>query len=219
MSRSTGHCNVMGTASTMANLMEAMGIALPMNGAWPAADSRRRVLAHMAGRRIVEMVREDLRPSAILTRDAFLNAVVANAALGGSTNAVIHLLAVAGRVGAEFTLDDWDRFGRGVPTLVDLKPAGRFLMEDFCYAGGLPAVLAALDGKLITDARTVTGKTLGENIAEAKNWNAEVIRPLDNPVVADGGIAVLRGNLAPRGAVIKVAAAIFETSRRNWRRR
>jgi len=207
MSRSAGHCNVMGTASTMANLMEAMGLTLSGNGSLPAVDSRRKVLAHMTGRRIVEMVEEDLRLSAILTRDAFLNAVVANAALGGSTNAVVHLLAIAGRAGVDFTLDDWDRYARHVPTLVDLKPAGRFLMEDFCYAGGIAPVLDALGDRIRRNATTVSGRPLGALVEGAANYNRDVIRPLDNPVVADGGIAVLRGNLAPRGAVVKTAAA------------
>jgi L-arabonate dehydrase len=207
MSRSAGHCNVMGTASTMANLMEVMGLTLPGNGSLPAVDSRRRVLAHMTGRRIVEMVKEDKRLSGILTRKALLNAVVANAAMGGSTNAVVHLIAIAGRMEVEFSLDDWDRHGRNIPTLVDLKPAGRFLMEDFCYAGGIAAVLDALGDRIHRDAMTVSGQTLGEAIAGAPNYNTDVIRAAGNPVVADGGIAVLRGNLAPRGAVIKTAAA------------
>ena len=207
MSRSDGHCMTMGTASTMACLVEALGIALPTNAAIPAADSRRYALAHHAGRRIVQMVREDLRLSRVLTRKAFENAVRAVNAVGGSTNAVVHLLAIAGRIGVEFTLDDWDRLGRDVPVLVDLMPAGRHLMEDFYYAGGLPAVLRELGDRIHGDAITVTGKTVAENVAEAPCWNREVIRPLDKPLVADGGIAVLRGNLCPDGAVLKPAAA------------
>jgi len=207
MSRSAGHCMVMGTASTMANLMEAAGLALPENGSLPAVDSRRRVLAHMTGRRIVEMVEEDRKISSVLTRAALINAIVVNAALGGSTNAVIHLLAIAGRLGVELSLEDWDRFGKNVPTLVDLKPAGRFLMEDYCYAGGLAPVIDALGDRISRDAITVSGKSLGELVSGAPNYNKDVIRELSNPVVADGGIAVLRGNLAPRGAVIKTAAA------------
>jgi dihydroxy-acid dehydratase len=209
MSRSAGHCTTMGTASTMACMVEALGLALPHNAAIPAVDSRRYVLAHTAGRRIVEMVRNDLRISQILTRQAFENAIVVNGAVGGSTNAVIHLLAIAGRIGLKVTLDDWDRLGKNVPTLVDLMPSGRFLMEDFYYAGGLPAVIRSLvERDLIhRDALTVNGKTIWENCQAAPNWNPEVIRPLEKPLVEHGGIAVLRGNLAPDGAVLKPSAA------------
>jgi dihydroxy-acid dehydratase len=209
MSRSSGHCMTMGTASTMACMVEALGLALPHNAAIPAVDSRRYVLAHDAGCRIVEMVREDVRISRILTREAFENAIVVNGAVGGSTNAVIHLLAIAGRVGLKVTLEDWDRIGRDVPTLLDLMPSGRFLMEDFYYAGGLPAVIRALvERDLIRrDALTVNGKTIWENCRTAPNWNLEVIRPLGKPLVEHGGIAVLRGNLAPDGAVLKPSAA------------
>jgi len=209
MSRSAGHCMTMGTASTMACMVEALGLALPHNAAIPAVDSRRLVLAHVAGRRIVEMVRDDLRIARILTRQAFENAIRVNGAVGGSTNAVIHLLAIAGRVGLKVTLDDWDHLGREVPTLVDLMPSGRFLMEDFYYAGGLPAVIRALGERNLIhrDALTVNGKTIWENCQSAPNWNPEVIRSLDKPLLAHGGIAVLRGNLAPDGAVIKPSAA------------
>jgi len=207
MSRSVGHCMTMGTASTMASMAESLGMALPTNAAIPAADSRRNALAHLVGRRAVEMVREDLRMSKILTRKAFENAIRINGAIGGSTNAVVHLLAIAGRMGVEIGLDDWDRLGRDVPTIVDLLPSGRFLMEDFYYAGGLPAVMRAISGKLHLDALTANGRTVGENVADAQNWNPEVIRPLDNPLTANGGIAVLRGNLAPSGAIIKPSAA------------
>ncbi|HYH21073.1 MAG TPA: L-arabinonate dehydratase [Azospirillum sp.] len=209
MSRSVGHCMTMGTASTMASMVEALGLGLPHNAATPAADSRRNVLAHMAGRRIVEMVREDLTLDRILTKKSFENAIRVNGAIGGSTNAVIHLIAMAGRVGVDLTLDDWDRLGREVPTLVDLMPSGRFLMEDFYYAGGIPAVVRALDeqGLLHRDALTVNGRTLWENCETAPNWNQEVIRPFDHPLVASGGVAVLRGNLAPDGAVLKPSAA------------
>ncbi len=219
MSRSAGHCMTMGTASTMACMVEALGMGLPGNAAIPAVDSRRYVLAHMAGRRIVEMVREDLYMSRILTREAFENAVRVNGAIGGSTNAVIHLIALAGRIGVELTLDDWDRLGRDVATIVDLMPSGRFLMEDFYYAGGLPAVMRALGeaDMLHRDALTVNGRTLWENCAEAVNDNAEVIRPLDNPLTESGGIAVLRGNLAPDGAVIKPSAASPELMRHRGR--
>jgi dihydroxy-acid dehydratase len=209
MSRSAGHCMTMGTASTMGSMVESLGLALPFNSTIPAVDSRRSVLAHLAGRRIVQMVHEDLRISKILKREAFENAVRVNGAIGGSTNAVIHLLAFAGRVGLPFTLDDWDRLGRDVPTLVDLMPSGRFLMEDFYYAGGLPAVIKALGEKdlIHKDALTVNGKTIWENCKTAPNWNQEVIRSFDQPLVEHGGVAVLRGNLAPDGAVLKPSAA------------
>jgi dihydroxy-acid dehydratase len=219
MSRSAGHCMTMGTASTMASMVEALGIALPHNAAIPAVDSRRLVLAQIAGRRIVEMVREDLRISRILTSQAFENAIRVNGAVGGSTNAVIHLLAIAGRVGIKVTLEDWDRLGREVPTLVDLMPSGRFLMEDFYYAGGVPAVVRALGEQNLIhrDALTVNGKTIWENTESAPNWNSEVIRSFDNPLVRHGGIAVLRGNLAPDGAVLKPSAASPQLMRHRGR--
>lgn len=209
MSRSTGVCNVMGTASTMATMVEALGLTLPGNAAIPAVDSRRYAEAHVAGRRIVELTKQDVRLSQILTRQAFENAIRVNGAVGGSTNAVIHLLAMAGRVGVNLTLQDWDDLGRNVPTLVDLKPSGRFLMEDFYYAGGLPAVIRTLGEHhlLHRDAMTVNGKTMWENTHDAPNWNTEVIRPFEKPMVASGGIAVVRGNLAPNGAVLKPSAA------------
>lgn len=209
IARSSGHCMTMGTASTMACMVEALGLALPHNAAVPAVDARRYVLAQMAGRRIVEMVKEDLRISRILKREAFENAIRVNGAVGGSTNAVIHLLAFAGRVGMKVTLDDWDHLGREVPTLVDLMPSGRFLMEDFYYAGGLPAVIRALGERNLIhrDALTVNGKTIWENCQAAPNWNDAVIRPLEKPLMEHGGIAVLRGNLAPDGAVLKPSAA------------
>ena len=209
MSRSPGSCNTMGTASTMASMAEALGMALSGNAAIPAVDSRRRVMAHLTGRRIVDMVKDDLKPSDILTRKAFENAIRANGAIGGSTNAVIHLLAIAGRVGVDLTLDDWDRCGRDIPTIVDLMPSGRFLMEEFFYAGGLPVVLKMLldGGKLHGDALTVSGAMIAEEIAEVRNWNEEVIRPVERALTQQGGIAVLRGNLAPNGAVIKPSAA------------
>jgi dihydroxy-acid dehydratase len=209
MSRSTGTCNVMGTASTMAIVVDALGLGLPHNAEIPAVDSRRYALAHLAGRRIVELTQQDIRLSQILTRAAFENAIRLNGAVGGSTNAVIHLLAIAGRVGVPLTLKDWDDLGRDVPTLVDLMPSGRYLMEDFYYAGGLPAVMRSLveHGLLHGDAPTVNGRTIGENCADAPNWNEDVIRPFDRPLVRSGGIAVLRGNLASSGAVIKPSAA------------
>src|SRR6187431_589100 len=197
MSRSAGHCMTMGTASTMASMVEALGMGLPTNAAIPAVDARRRVLARMAGRRIVEMVHEDLRMSKILTKQAFENAIMTNGAIGGSTNAVVHLLAIAGRMGVELSLDDWDRLGRDMPCLVDLQPSGRFLMEDFYYAGGLPVVIREIGKFLHKKALTVNGKSLWENSRGAVNYNAKVITPLAAPFKPLGGIAVVRGNLAP----------------------
>jgi dihydroxy-acid dehydratase len=209
MSRSAGSCNTMGTASSMASMVEALGMALSGNAAIPAVDARRRVMAHLTGRRIVEMVKDDLKPSDILTRTAFENAVRVNGAIGGSTNAVVHLLAIAGRVGVDLTLDDWDRLGRDVPTIVNLMPSGKYLMEEFFYAGGLPVVIKRLceDGLLDGNALTVSGETLWDEVKDARNWNEDVIRPVDKALTPHGGIAVLRGNLAPLGAVIKPSAA------------
>ena len=207
MSRSPGHCMTMGTASTMASMSEALGMAMPHNAAIPAVDSRRNVLAQEAGRRIVDMVREDVRISRILTREALENAVRVNGAIGGSTNAVVHLIAIARRLGIDFGLDDRDRLGRDIPTIVDLMPSGRVLMEDFYYAGGLPAVIRTLGNLIHQDAMTVNGHTIGENCSEAPCYSNEVIRALDNPLTENGGIAVLRGNLAPKGAVLKPSAA------------
>src|SRR5580698_10481644 len=195
MSRSAGTCNTMGTASTMACMAEALGVTLPHNAAIPAVDSRRYVLAHMSGMRIVEMALEDLRLSKLLTREAFENAIRVNAAIGGSTNAAIHLKAIAGRIGVNLELDDWTRVGRGTPTLVDLQPSGRYLMEEFYYAGGLPAVIRRLgEGGLLPHptALTANGQTLWENCKEAPIYDAEVIRALDKPLVADGGLCILR---------------------------
>ena len=209
MSRSPGHCMTMGTASTMATMVESLGMGMPGNAAIPAVDSRRMVLAQLAGRRIVDMVREDIVMSKILTREAFENAIRVNAAVGGSTNAVIHLLAIAGRMGVKVDLEDWDRLGRAVPTIVDLMPSGRFLMEQFYYAGGLPVVLRALAeaGLLHKDAPTVSGQTIWETCLAAENYDHEVIRTLDNPLTREGGILVLKGNLVPGGAVMKPSAA------------
>ena len=207
MSRSAGSCMTMGTASTMASISEALGIALTSNAAIPAADSRRLALGERAGRRIVELVAAGIRMSDIITRKAFENAVVVNGAIGGSTNAVVHLLALAGRLGVPLTLDDWDALGRDVPCLVDLKPSGRFLMEEFYYAGGLPALMARIANRLHLDADTVDGKPLGELIKTATCYDDEVIRPLDRPLTRRGGIVVLRGNLAPDGAILKPSAA------------
>ena len=207
MSRSAGHCMTMGTASTMASMVEALGMGLPTNAAIPAVDSRRKVLARMAGRRIVEMVREDLRMSKILTRNAFENAIMVNGAIGGSTNAVVHLIAIARRIGVELTLDDWDRLGREMPCLLDLMPSGQYLMEDFYYAGGLPVVIREIGKFIHRKALTVNGRTLWDNCKDAVNYNPKVITPLDTPFKPQGGIAVLRGNLAPQGAVLKPSAA------------
>jgi len=209
MSRSVGHCMTMGTASTMASMSESLGMALPTNAAIPAADSRRNVLAHMAGRRIVEMVNEDLRMSQVLTRDAIENAIRTNGAIGGSTNAVVHLLALAGRMGVELSLDDWDTLGRDVPCIVNLMPSGEYLMEDFYYAGGLPVVLRELaeHGLLHKGAMTCTGQSMWDNVKDATCWNRDVIHTVDAPFKAQGGITVLRGNLAPQGAILKPSAA------------
>ena len=209
MSRSIGHCNTMGTASTMAAMVETLGLTLSHGSSIPAADSRRWALAHMAGRTIVEMIYADRKMSRILTREAFENAIRVNAALGGSTNAVIHLIAIAGRIGVPLTLNDWDRLGREVRTIVNLKPSGSYLMEDYYYAGGLSAVLRCLceQNQLHGDALTANGKTIWENCREAPNWNREVIRAWERPLAHGGGVAVLRGNLAPDGAVLKPSAA------------
>jgi L-arabonate dehydrase len=209
MHRSHGHCMTMGTASTMASMVEALGVGLPGNAAYPAVDARRNVIARMAGRRIVELVKEKIPLSRILTKKAFENAIRANAAIGGSTNAVIHLIALARRIGVDVTLDDWDRMGEGVHTLVNLMPSGKYLMEDFCYAGGLPAVLRELgeNGKLHKDALTVNGQTIWENNKAAPCWNRDVIHTFKSPFKRNAGIKVLRGNLSPNGAIIKPSAA------------
>jgi dihydroxy-acid dehydratase len=208
MARSNGHCMTMGTASTMASMAEALGMQLPYSATWPAVDSRRYETAQRAGQVIVDLVERDLRPSAIMTREAFENAIRVNAAIGGSTNAVIHLLAIAGRLGVRLSLDDFDALAQDVPTLVNLQPSGKYLMEDFCYAGGLPAVMRELGGLLHGGALTVTGRTVADNVAAAPCWNREVIHALAEPFQAAGtGTAVLRGNLAPDGAVIKQSAA------------
>ena len=207
MHRSHGHCMTMGTASTMASMVEALGLGLPGNAAYPAVDGRRNVIARMAGRRVVDMVHEDLILSKILTREAFENAIKTLAAIGGSTNAVIHLIAIARRIGVELAIEDFDRLASELPCLVNLQPSGKHLMEDFCYAGGLAVVMKEIAGQLHTGALTANGRTIGENIAGAENFNTEVIKPLAEPFKPNAGIAVLRGNLAPRGAVIKPSAA------------
>ncbi|MBP0599257.1 dihydroxy-acid dehydratase [Herbaspirillum sp. LeCh32-8] len=210
MHRSHGHCMTMGTASTMASMVEALGVGLPHNAAIPAVDARRNVLARNAGRRIVDMVKEDLVLSKILTRQAFENAIRVNAAIGGSTNAVIHLLAIAGRIGINLNLKDWDDIGQKLPCLLDLQPSGKFLMEDFYYAGGLPAVIRQMESVIDKTALTANGNTLWDNCKDAPNWNEEVIRSFDKPFKEAAGIAILKGNLAPDGAVIKPSAATPE---------
>ncbi|EHF3480628.1 dihydroxy-acid dehydratase [Acinetobacter baumannii] len=220
MSRSAGTCNTMGTASTMACMAEALGTSLPHNAAIPAVDSRRYVLAHLSGMRIVDMVHQDLRLSKILTKEAFENAIKVNAAIGGSTNAVIHLKAIAGRIGVDLQLDDWNRVGRGMPTIVDLQPSGRFLMEEFYYSGGLPAVIRRMgEARLLPhpQALTVNGQTIWENCQQSPIYNDEVIRKIDNPIRQDGGMCILRGNLAPKGAVLKPSAATPELMKHRGR--
>ncbi|GAB3884329.1 IlvD/Edd family dehydratase [Microbispora bryophytorum] len=208
MSRSRGHCMTMGTASTMACVAEALGVQLPGAAAIPAVDSRRYALAQAAGRRIVAMVEEDQRLSTVLTRDAFENAIRVNAAIGGSTNAVVHLLAIAGRLGVPLTLEDFDTLTAEVPMLVNLMPSGTYLMEDFAYAGGLPAVMQEIASLLHTDHVTVSGKSVADNISGVQCWNREVIGTMEKPFQAAGsGTVVLRGSLAPSGAVLKVSAA------------
>ncbi len=209
MSRSPGSCNTMGTASTMASMAEALGMALSGNAAIPAVDSRRRVMAQLSGRRIVQMVKDDLKPSDIMTRRAFENAIRINGAIGGSTNAVVHLLAIAGRVGVDLTLDDWDKCGRDVATIVNLMPSGKYLMEEFFYAGGLPVVLKRLceAGLLHRDALTVSGNSIWDEVKDVVNHNEDVILPVERALTKQGGIAVLKGNLAPNGAVLKPSAA------------
>ncbi len=206
MHRSKGHCMTMGTASTMASMVESLGLSLPGNAAIPAVDAQRYRLAQHTGRRIVAMVKEDFRLSKILTRHAFENAIKTLAAIGGSTNAVVHLLAIAGRIGVNLKLDDFE-LGSNMPNLLDIQPSGKHLMEDFYYAGGLPVVLKEIAAHLHADAITANGKTLLENVADAECYDRNVIRPLDNPFMANAGITILRGNLAPNGAVIKPSAA------------
>jgi L-arabonate dehydrase len=219
MHRSKGHCMTMGTASTMASMVEALGMSLPGNAAIPAVDARRNTLAQMTGRRIVQMVKDDLCMSKILTREAFENAILANAAIGGSTNAVIHLIAIAGRIGVALSLNDFDQLGSLLPCLVDIQPSGKYLMEDFFYAGGLPVVLRELGeaNLLRREALTANGQTIWNNVIEAPCWNRDVIHRFSEPFKPSAGIAVLRGNLAPDGAVIKPSAASPELLRHRGR--
>ena len=207
IARSAGTCMTMGTASTMTSVAEALGFSLPGASSIPAVDSNHPKMANRSGRRIVEMVWENLKPRDILREASFNNAIAAVFALGGSTNAVIHMLALAGRAGIPLALDRFDQFSKKTPMLANLRPSGKYLMEDFYYAGGLPALLKALSPHLDLGCMTITGKTLGENIAAAEAYNRDVIRPLENPVLTSGGLAILRGNLAPNGAVIKASAA------------
>jgi L-arabonate dehydrase len=207
MCRSSGHCAVMGTASSMACMVEALGLSLPGNAAIPAADARRKTLAQLSGLRIVEMVKEDLKISDILVRKAFENAIKVNAAIGGSTNFVIHLLAIAGRIGVPLSIDDFDTLSANIPLVANIQPAGKYFMEDLFYAGGLPAVLKELDSILHRDCITANGKTIRENYGNAKSYNDDVIRPMNNPFNSATSLAVLRGNLCENGAVIKPSAA------------
>ncbi len=207
MVRSAGHCTVMGTASTMASITEALGMTLPGCAAIPAVDSRRYAIAEQSGKRIVSMVREDLKPSKILTRESFENAVMVDMAIGGSTNAVVHLLAIAGRAGVKLSLEDFDAISRKTPFLVNVRPSGEHLMEEFFYAGGVPVVMKELLPLLNRDCITVSGKSISENIASAECFNRDVIRTVDAPLHPTGGTVVLHGNLCPRGAVIKPTAA------------
>ncbi len=207
MSRSAGHCSTMGTASTMAVMTEALGLTLPGISAIPAVDSRKKMLAHMSGMRIVEMVKEDLKIADILTKGAFENAIKINAAVGGSTNLILHLLAIAGRMGIDLKLEDFDDLGSKIPLLVNLMPSGKFLMEDFYYAGGLPVVIKEMAEILRKDTVSANGKSIIENSEKARNWNPEVIFPYHAPLKKEAGITVVRGNLCPDGSVIKVSAA------------
>ena len=219
MSRSKGNCMTMGTASTMGSMVEALGMSLPGNAAIPAVDSRRYALSHMSGKRIVEMVKENMIMSKIVTKKSFENAIKVNGAIGGSTNAVIHLAAIAGRMEIDLDLEDWNKCGDGIPTLVNLQPSGKYLMEDFYYAGGVPVVIKRLLEKKLLDENemTVNGKTIGENNKDAKCWNNEVIKEFENPLTENGGIKILRGNIAPNGAIIKPSAASAELMKHTGR--
>lgn len=207
MSRSAGHCMTMGTASSMATMVEALGLTLPGASAIPAVDSRKKVMAHLAGNRIVEMVKDNLKLSQILTRQAFENAIKINSAVGGSTNMMVHLTAIAGRIGIDLTIDDFDRLGSNIPMLVNLMPSGKYLMEDFFYAGGLQVVLHEMRQHIHTEAITVNGKSIGENAHDTPCYNRKVIASIDQPIKENAGIVVLKGNLCENGAVIKPSAA------------
>ncbi len=207
MSRSAGHCSTMGTASTMAVMTEALGLTLPGISAIPAVDSRKKMLAHMSGIRAVEMVKENLTIDKVLTRAAFENAIKVNAGVGGSTNLILHLLAIAKRMDVDLSLEDFDELGSKIPLLVNLMPSGKYLMEDFYYAGGLPVVIKELSELLRKDSMSVNGKSIVENSAKARNWNTEVISPIATPLKKEAGITVVKGNLCPDGAVIKISAS------------
>lgn len=207
MCRSRGHCAVMGTASTMASMVESLGLSLPHNAAIPAADARRKVLAQLSGSRIVQMVKEDLKLSKILTKQAFENAIIVNAAIGGSTNFIIHLLAIAGRIGVDLKLEDFDRLSRNVPLVANLQPSGKYFMEDLYYAGGLPSVLKELDKFLHRDCITANGKTISENYQTENCYDRNIVATVDKPFNPLSGVAVLKGNLCEHGAVIKPSAA------------
>src|SRR5947199_6055595 len=208
MSRSSGHCMVMGTASTMASMAEALGMTLPGNAAIPAPDSRRLALAELSGRRAVDLAQGGgPRPSEILTAKAFDNAISSDMAIGGSTNAIIHLVALAGRAGVPLPLARFDELSRSTPLLVDCKPSGKYLMEDFFYAGGLPVVLKELLPLLHGDALAVNGRTLGDNVRDARRWNQDAIRPLGMPLAPQAGTVILSGNLCPDGAALKHSSA------------
>ncbi|MBT1702604.1 IlvD/Edd family dehydratase [Chryseosolibacter indicus] len=207
MCRSRGHCAVMGTASTMASMVESLGLSLPHNAAIPAADARRKVLAHLSGIRAVELVRNQVNISDILTKEAFENAIIINAAIGGSTNFIIHLLAIAGRIGVDLSLDDFDRLSRNVPLIANLQPSGKYFMEDLYYAGGIPSVMRELDSFLHKDCITVNGKTIGENFQKEECYNRQVIATVNQPFNELSGVAVIKGNLCENGAVIKPSAA------------
>ncbi len=210
MCRSSGHCAVMGTASTMACMVESLGVSLPTNAAIPASDARRKVLAHLTGRRIVDMVKEDLRLSKVLTRKAFENAIMVNAAIGGSTNFVVHLLAIAGRIGVDLDLEDFDHLSKNIPLLTNIQPSGKYMMEEFYYAGGLPVVMKELLSKIHKDIVTVTGKSVEENVKDAVCYDDEIIANLEKPFKTESGLAVVKGNLAKDGAIIKPSAATPE---------
>lgn len=207
MARSRGHCAVMGTASTMASMVESLGLTLPENAAIPAADSRRKVLAQMSGIRIVEMVKENLRMSDVLTRKAFENTIMINAAIGGSTNFIIHLLAIAGRIGVPLSLEDFDKFSSNIPLVANLQPSGKYFMEDLYYAGGIPAVMKELDRFLHKGVITVNGRTIKENYQSATSYNRDVIATVDQPINPLSGVAILKGNLCENGCVVKPSAA------------
>src|SRR5690606_29631299 len=207
MCRSRGHCAVMGTASSMACMVESLGLSLPGNAAIPAADANRKVLAQLSGRRIVDMVHDDVKPSDILTRSAFENAIRVNAAISGSTNFVIHLLAIAGRIGVSLSIEDFDRYSRDIPLVANIQPSGTYFMEDLYYAGGLPAVMHAIREHLHLDCLTANGRTVGENIAGRRSLNTTVIADMDQPFSEIAGVVVLKGNLCEAGAVLKPSAA------------